>query len=127
MGWIGVVVMERDGGVLAARFADRLAERFALEKIEVQRRRKYKALARGAAIDRGGQRADRSQLDFWSETKYRLAGRDYRTCVSAIRIRDEEENRDQCSLPPMRPCLTMVASTSTMARTATSAVMSEMS
>jgi hypothetical protein len=31
------------------------------------------------------------------------------------------------SFPPIRPCLTMVASTSTIARTATNAVMSEIS
>jgi hypothetical protein len=127
MARIGVVVMESDGGVLAARLTDCLPKRFALQKIEVQRSRKDKDLARVPALQSGGKRVDRSQRYLWSESKYRLAGRNYTTRVSAARICDEEENRDQCSLPPMRPCLTIAASTSTMARTATSAVMSEMS
>ena len=42
-------------------------------------------------------------------------------------IGSEDERRRQCSFPPIRPCLVMEASTSTIARTATSAVMSEMS
>ena len=42
-------------------------------------------------------------------------------------IGSEDERRRQCSFPPIRPCLVMVASTSTIARTATSAVMSEIS
>lgn len=127
MARIGVVVMECDGGALAAGFADRLPKRFALEQIKIERGWKHENLACGAAVECGGQRIDGSQLDLGSKTEYRLAGRGYSAQVSAIRIRDEEENRNQCSLPPMRPCLTIVASTSTMARTATSAVMSEIS
>ena len=127
MGRIDVVVMEYDCGVFAARFADRLTERLALEQVEIKSGWKYEDLARAPAIDRGGELVNRSQLDIRSETEYRLAGRSYCTCVPAIRIGNEDERRGQCSLPPMRPCFTMVASTSTMARTATSAVMSEMS
>ena len=44
-------------------------------------------------------------------------------CGTCTRLRRE----DHFSLPPMRPYCTIVASTSTMARTAMSAVMSEMS
>ena len=42
-------------------------------------------------------------------------------------IRREDERRSQRSFPPIRPCLVMEASTSTIARTATSAVISEIS
>ena len=41
--------------------------------------------------------------------------------------KDDGKGGNYRSLPPMRSCFTMVASTSTMARTAINAVMSEMS
>ncbi|HUA18760.1 MAG TPA: hypothetical protein VMB25_08450 [Bryobacteraceae bacterium] len=127
MSGIGVIVMNRKCGMLPARLTDRVSERFALEQVEIEGGRKNEDLTGAAAADRGGQIIDGSQLNVRSEAEYRFAGRCYRACVAAMRVANEDERRGQCSLPPMRPCLTMVASTSTMARTATSAVMSEIS
>ncbi len=84
MARIGVVVVERDCGVLATRLADRLSKRFALEKIEVQRSRKHEDLAGVPAIDCGGQGIDRRPLDIRSKTENGLAGRSYCTRVCAI-------------------------------------------
>jgi hypothetical protein len=73
------------------------------------------------------ERIDGGYLNGRSETKNRLARRSYRACVPAVNIGDENERGNQLSFPPIRPCLVIDASTSTIARTATSAVMSEMS
>ena len=54
MRWIHVVVMESDFGAFAACFADGLSQRFPLQQIEIESRRKYKDLSGFAAANCSG-------------------------------------------------------------------------
>jgi hypothetical protein len=86
--------------------------------------------------DRGSQFVHRSEPDSRFKPEDRVTTLCDRasllTChvpgrVTVVQIAGENEARGQRSFPPIRPCLVMVARTSTIARTATSAVMSEIS
>jgi hypothetical protein len=139
MSRIYIIVMQSNLWIRASRFTERAAEAFALQQIQIQCGRKDEDLVRalfGFLCDRFGQGVDCGQTHdgLKSENLFTgfghgprlLAGLIPRS-VPALQIRSEDERRCQCSFPPIRPCLVIVASTSTMARTATSAVMSEMS
>ena len=103
-------------------------------KIEIERSREHEDLVRAAASQLRSAQRHRSEVSRISGAKPRIGS--HAAKPSALRVAapagcEQSVARmnagRQCSFPPMRPCFTMVASTSTMARTATSAVMSEMS
>lgn len=139
MPWVEIVMMQRDFRMIAARLADCLTHGFALQEIEIERdgqNEKFSNVSFSFMGNRGSQRVHRDQVDGWFKTQDRLTGLCYGASlfprltpgrVPTVKIGSEDERRSQCSFPPIRPCLVMEASTSTIARTATSAVMSEIS
>lgn len=127
VGWIDVIVMQDDFRMRPSSFTHRSSERLAFEQIEIERRWKYEDFSGSTAANCGGQPVGRGYLNIWGESEYWLASRSNRACVFLTRGTDENEPRSQRSFPPILPCLVMVASTSTKARTATNAVISEIS
>src|SRR5580658_5692480 len=128
---VDVVVMNDELRVGSSGLSDRMSESLTLQQVEIESGGQHEDLSWAVARDCGRQGVDGNQLHGRTETENRLAGRDYRTRVPAAdfgsQICSQDERGSQCSLPPIRPCLVMEASTSTIARTATSAVMSEIS
>jgi len=131
---IDIVVVQNDLWIRTPRLAERMSKSLALEEIEIDSNRKHEHFLCVAGVER--QRIDRRQRHHRPEPENLFrrfrdrAGllRGFAPCgVTGIEIGSEEECRTQCSFPPILPCLVMLASTSTIARTATSAVMSEMS
>ena len=120
-------MMQNDFRMRTASLSDRLSERFALEQVEIESCGKYEELSFAVTADCRGQPIQRSQFNVWSETEDPLASRSDRGCILEAGAGYQNKRGSQCSFPPIRPCLVIVASTSTRARTATSAVMSEMS
>ena len=124
---VDVVVMNGELRVGSPSLSDRMSKSLALQQIEIKSSGQHKNLSGAVARQCRRQSIDRSQFHGWPEAENWLASRGHCTRVPAVEIRSEDERGRQCSFPPIRPCLVMVASTSTIARTATSAVMSEMS
>jgi hypothetical protein len=136
---IDIVMMQRNFGMLPPCLADGMPQSFALEQIEIERDGKdenFPSVSFRFLRDRVVKLVDRCQPDHWLKPQDRLTGYGYGasliTCFTpgffpAVQIGSEDERRGQRSFPPIRPCLVIVANTSTMARTATSAVMSEIS
>ena len=127
MGGVDIVVMNGELRMRTPSFTDGLSESFALQQIEIQSGREYENFSRVAAANCSGQVFDGSQFNLRSETEDWGTSRGDQAGVPALEVADENERGSQRSFPPIRPCLVMEASTSTIARTATSAVMSEMS
>lgn len=134
MSGIDIVVVQRKLGMVAARLSDRTSQRLALEQIKIERDRKHENFPCTTRLNR--QRIDGRQRQLRTEAQNLFRGLRYGTgllrsfapCgIAGMQISSEDERRGQCSFPPIRPCLVMVANTSTIARTATSAVISEMS
>src|SRR5579871_2365048 len=119
---IDVIVMDRNMREHPASFGDRSADRLALKQVEFQRRRKHKefryALFRCARYRAG-------KLIQCGRSGRPVEARNCRRPCGMIR--DEKNLAAHPNFPPILPCLAMVASTSTMARTAMRAVISEMS
>jgi len=130
---IDVVMMHDDVRIRSARLTDRPAKGFAVEQIQVERDGKNKHFR---SLDRQIEGIQRHQRNGWPETEnpFRCfrngAGLLFSVApggAAAVEIGSEQERGNQCSFPPIRPCFVMLASTSTIARTATNAVISEMS
>ena len=124
---IDIVVMDGELRICTPSLNDRMSKRLALQQIEIQSGREYEYFSRFAAANGSGQAFDASQFNLRSETQYWGTRRCDQARVARLEVGNENERGCQCSFPPIRPCLVMDASTSTIARTATSAVMSEMS
>jgi hypothetical protein len=134
MPWIQIVVVNGELWIRAARFTDGVSQSLALQQIEIERHRKYEHFPGLDCIQ--WQRIYRGQRNHRPETenffrsirdREHLLRRFAPRRVSGMKIRSKDECRAQFSFPPIRPCLVMAASTSTIARTATRAVMSEIS
>jgi len=131
---IDIVVVDNDVRMSAPRLTDRTSQCLALQEIEIESNWKHEYFLSIDNLKR--QRIDRLQRhkrpkteNVFRRIRSRIVlfqgftpGR-----VPAVQIRSEDERGSQRSFPPIRPCLVMLAKTSTMARTATSAVISEMS
>ena len=124
---VDVVVMNAELRIGSPGLSDRMSESLALQQIEIESGGQHEDLSWAVARDCGRQGIDGNQFHCRPETENRLASRGYCTRVPAVEIGGEDERGSQYSFPPIRPCLVMEASTSTIARTATRAVMSEMS
>ena len=124
---INIVVVNHQLRASTARFANRPAECLTLQKIEVEGGGNNENFTGSAAVEYCGQSVDGGQRNIRRKTENGLASSSDCARVPALYVACEDEGGCQRSFPPIRPCLVMVASTSTMARTATSAVMSEMS
>ena len=128
---VDVVVMNGELRVGSPGLGDRLSKSFTLQQIEIESGGQHEDLSWTVARDCGRQSIDGNQFHGRPETENRLASRGHCIRVPAVdigsQICSQDERGSQCSFPPIRPCLVMEANTSTIARTATSAVMSEMS
>ncbi len=131
---IDIVVVDNDVRICSPRLTNRTSQCLALQQIEIESDRKHEHFLSIDTMER--QRIDRLQRHKRPKTENvfrRMCDRAGLLAglapgrVPAVQIRSEDECRCQRSFPPIRPCLVMLAKTSTMARTATSAVISEMS
>ncbi len=135
MARVDVIVMHNHLGVHTARLANGASQPFTLQEIEIERNGQNENFS-CVSFESFCQAIDRrkfydwrkSQDGFASRRNFLRLGAGLIPCrVPAVEIGGEDEGLGQCSFPPMRPCLVMEASTSTIARTATSAVISEIS
>ena len=128
---VDVVMMNDELRAGSPGLSDRMSKSLPLQQIEIESGGQREDLSFGVARDCGRQSFEGNQFHGRPEAENRLASRGYRIRIPAVEIGgqicSQDERGSQCSFPPIRPCLVMEASTSTIARTATSAVMSEMS
>ena len=150
MARIHVIVKDQGVGMLAAKLCERLAKGVALPEVPIERCRQHENLtgaARGFIVEHSGETMftgifagmhdETSQAHPRREpqnARHRFSQRiGLRLSAGPVRLtrpqvaRQDERSHAALSRPPTRSYFTMVASTSTMARTASSAVMSEIS
>ena len=139
MAEVEIIMVQRDLRMNPAHFAQRVSDGLAVEQIQIEDGGKYENLDRAAfglsldpfsqGVDSGQNYAGLKAKNFSTRLGY-LA--DLIACIApdrvpAVQISGEDERRIQWSFPPIRPCFVIEASTSTIARTATRAVVSEIS